>query len=115
MHPQLTQLRRAESPLFNASLRTRLVRDSGSFSRLRAGSRQASALRAVDQAARFGIALRVQLATKVARVHSAFLAYSGTLMASGASPPPNYVLNRTVGDMLRLNQTISALGRLARR
>jgi len=28
---------------------------------------------------------------------------------------PNYVLNRTVGDMLRSNQTISALGRLARR
>ena len=27
----------------------------------------------------------------------------------------NYVLNRTVGDMLRSNQTISALGRLARR
>jgi hypothetical protein len=29
--------------------------------------------------------------------------------------PHNYVLNRTVGDMLRSNQTISALGRLARR
>ena len=27
----------------------------------------------------------------------------------------NYVLNRTVGDMLRSNQSISALGRLARR
>ena len=115
MHPQLTQLRRAESPIFNSSLRTRLVRDSGSFSRSHAGSRQASAKRAVDQAAPFGIALRVRLAAKVARVHSAFRAYSGTLVASGASPPPNYVLNRTVGDMLRSNQTISALGRLARR
>ena len=28
---------------------------------------------------------------------------------------PNYVLNRTVGDMLRSNQSILALGRLARR
>jgi len=28
---------------------------------------------------------------------------------------PNYVLSRPVGEMLRLNQTISALGRLARR
>jgi hypothetical protein len=115
MHPQLTQLRRAVSPPLNTSLRTRLVRGSGSFSSSHAGSLQESAKRAVDQAAPFGIALRVQLAAKVARVHSALRAYSGTLVASGASPPPNYVLNRTVGDMLRSNQTISALGRLARR
>ena len=28
---------------------------------------------------------------------------------------PNYVLNRTCGDMLRSNQPLSARGRLARR
>jgi hypothetical protein len=115
MHPQLTQLRRAVSPQFNTSLRTRLVRCSGGFSRSHAGSRQESVQRAVYQAAPFGIALTVELAANVARVNSAFRAYSGTLLACGASPPPNYVLNRTVGDMLDSNQTISALGRLARR
>ena len=115
MHPQLTQLRRAESPLFNTSLRTRLVRDSGSYSRSHTGFRQAFDARATVAFAPFGLALRIQLAAKGARTYSAFRAYSGTLMACGASPHPNYVLNRTVGDMLRSNQSISALGRLARR
>jgi hypothetical protein len=115
MHPQLTQLRRVESQIFDSSLRARLVHDSGSSSRSPAGFRQASVKRAVDQVAPFGIALSVQLAAKGSRAYSAFRVYSGTLMARGASPHPNYVLNRTVGDMLRLNQPISALGRLARR
>ena len=37
------------------------------------------------------------------------------LMIPSTEMPSNYVLNRTVGDMLRSNRTISALGRLARR
>ena len=115
MHPQLTQLRRAVSPIFGSSLRTRLGHASGSFSRSPAGFRQAAVKRAVDQVAPFGIALYVQLAASGSRVYSAFRAHSSALMARVASPHPNYVLNRTVGDMLRSSQTISALGRLARR
>jgi hypothetical protein len=115
MHPQLAQLRRAVSPIFDPSLRARLVHDSGGFSRSPAGFRQASVNRAVDHVAPFGIALCVQLAARGSRVYSAFRSYSCTLMTRGASPHPNYVLNRTVGDMLRSNQLISALGRLARR
>ena len=115
MHPQLTQLRRAVSPIFDPSLRARLVHDGFSSWRSPAGFGQAFVKRAVDQVAPFHIALRGQLAAKGSRVYSAFRAYIGTLIARGASPHPNYVLNRTVGDMLRSNQTISALGRLARR
>jgi hypothetical protein len=115
MHPQLTQLLRAALLRFNTSLRTRLVRRSGSFSWSHVGLRQAFDGRATVALAPFGSALRIQFAAIVARAYSAFRAYSGSLTACGASPHPNYVLNRTVGDMLRSNQTISALGRLARR
>ncbi len=41
--------------------------------------------------------------------------HDARIFASTPQVRPNYVLNRTVGDMLRSNQTISALGRLARR
>jgi hypothetical protein len=115
MHPQLTQFRRVDSPIFSSPFGTRLVRGNSSFSRSHTGFWQVSDARAVDAAALAGVSLRLQLATIVAGVQSLLRAYAGNLMASGASLHPNYVLNRTVGDMLRSNQTISALGRLARR
>lgn len=115
MHPQLTQFRRVEPSVFNHSLGARLLRSNGSFSGSHTGSGPASVARAVDPVAISGLAQGVHLATIVAGVQSVLRANTGTLMAGGASAPPNYVFNRTVGDRLRSNQTISALGRLTRR
>jgi hypothetical protein len=115
MHPQLTHLRRAFSSISGLPLGPRLVRDCGSFSRSHIGLRQASQVRAVDPVATVRFSLRLQVAPIVPSVQSLLRACTGKLVAGGASQTPNYVLNRTVGDMLRSNQTISALGRLARR
>jgi hypothetical protein len=93
MHPQLYQCRRVEQQVLFQSFATRLFCDTAS-----------SGLVHIDQ-----------LATIISGVQSILRACTGILLACGASAPPNYVLNRTVGDMLRSNQSISALGRLARR